>query len=132
MKKNLIIICCLLSVSIASFSQNERFKRFTPDKRAKIHTELMQKNLDLNPDQVSKIASINLKYAQEMEAIKDTGLSRAEKLGKAIEIQVRREDEFAEILTLTQLKTYISKKKELMLMALKFAREFHLNEIRLN
>jgi hypothetical protein len=63
-----VVIALLVSVP-AVFAQMDRLRQSTPQERAKIQTDLMKAKLSLSPDQLTKVAAINEKYAQQMQPI---------------------------------------------------------------
>ncbi len=81
MKKTLITtigIGLMLMVSTISFAQDtkteptkkEAHQKLTPEEKATKRTEKMTKHLELSEDQAQKIHTINLDYANKMEAHK--------------------------------------------------------------
>jgi len=114
MKKNYLILCCIIISSITVIGQNVKFKNMTPQKRAKIFTELMQTQLNLSTDQINKVAAINLKSANEMEILKSTNIGKLDKRKRAIKIQKERETLFKFVLNNEQMDKYLKKKKEML------------------
>ena len=86
----------------------------TPQKRAKIFTELMQIQLNLSTDQINKVAAINLKSANEMEILKSNNIGKLDKRKRAIKIQKERETLFKFVLNNEQMDKYLKKKKEML------------------
>ena len=86
----------------------------TPQKRAKIFTELMQTQLNLSTDQINKVAAINLKSANEMEILKSNNIGKLDKRKRAIKIQKERETLFKFVLNNEQMDKYLKKKKEML------------------
>jgi len=62
MKKSLIVIVSLFIVSLTVSAQ--QFSQRTPEENAKRMTERMKTDLNLTPEQVAPIDSINLVFAQ--------------------------------------------------------------------
>jgi len=63
-----VVIALLVSVP-AVFAQMDKLKQSTPQERARIQTDMMKAKLGLSPDQLTKVAAINEKYAQQMQPI---------------------------------------------------------------
>jgi len=63
MKKILLAIACLLVVSATTFAQRGNNQR-TPEENAKRMTERMKTELNLTPEQVTPVDSINLVFAK--------------------------------------------------------------------
>src|SRR5215470_3409862 len=58
-----------LLFALAASGQLDQLKNTTPEQRAKALTEMMTKKLGLSPEQTSKVADLNLKYANQMEPL---------------------------------------------------------------
>lgn len=116
MKKTVLVIIGIMIYGMNIFAQNKDFNETTPEKRAQIHTQWMEKTLVLNSKQVEQVKPINLRFAKEMEKIKLEDKSKIQKLKAVREIDELRISEFKSILTPTQLDTYNDKKKELFKM----------------
>ncbi|MHB9141626.1 MAG: hypothetical protein ACYC25_07120 [Paludibacter sp.] len=115
MKKNILIIGCVIFASLTAFAQNGKFKNMTPKERAGAYTELMQADLKLSPNQLTKVAAINLKSANEMEKLKSDSIGKMDKWNKALDIQKQRETVFKSILTKEQMDLYFEKKNEMIM-----------------
>ena len=111
-----LIVGIFLLLPMVIMAQNSRFMNSTPEERAQAHTEWMQKNLNLSNSQLDKIKPINIKYAHEMEKIKNSDMSNMEKIKVVKEVDKKRIAEFKTVLSSEQLKIYNDKKKELFQM----------------
>lgn len=111
-----LIVGMFLLLPMVIMAQNSRFMNSTPEERAQAHTEWMQKNLNLSNSQLDKIKPINIKYAHEMEKIKNSDMSNMEKIKVVKEVDKKRIAEFKTVLSSEQLKIYNDKKKELFQM----------------
>lgn len=83
----------------------------TPEERAQIQNEWMQKALNLNEEQQKKVSSINLEYAVKMEKIRAIS-GKAEKLRTAKELDEEKEAKLRPILTEEQFSVYLKEKYE--------------------
>jgi len=104
MKKILFVIACLFIVSLTASAQ--RVQR-SPEENAKRMTELMTTELNLTPEQVAPIDSINLVFAKAqaklMEKANGDFASVREDMQKLNALRVA---EYAKILTDEQLQSY--------------------------
>ena len=105
-----LIVGIFLLLPMVIMAQNSRFMNSTPEERAQAHTEWMQKNLNLSNSQLDKIKPINIKYAHEMEKIKNSDMSNMEKIKVVKEVDKKRIAEFKTVLSSEQLKIYNDKK----------------------
>jgi len=69
MKKTVLVIIGIMIYGMNIFAQNKDFNETTPEKRAQIHTQWMEKTLVLNSKQVEQVKPINLRFAKEMEKL---------------------------------------------------------------
>ena len=67
--KSIAIAAILTGTAFFSFAQEKEVK--TPEQRATKRTEVLTKKLDLNAEQQTKVAEMNLKTANEVEMIKN-------------------------------------------------------------
>jgi len=74
----------------------------TPEERAARLTEEMKTSLSLSETQVEKVAAINLKYAQDSQAIREAGGSRDALRRRREELRKRRDAELKMVLTGSQ------------------------------
>jgi len=102
--------------SVQGFSQEDRsekpkkeMKKLTPEEKAKKRTEKMTEVLGLDEDQASKIESINLAHAIEMDKIKLEHKALKEKAKKQRELT---ESNIKKVLTTEQQVVFDEKRKE--------------------
>ncbi|MBB3186366.1 DUF4890 domain-containing protein [Microbacter margulisiae] len=93
----------------AAFAQGFN-SQLTPEQRAKQMTERMKKQLNLTDDQVAKIDSVNLKFAQDMMKARESGDMRSA-MRTCIEEQ---NTALKAILTPDQMKTWEDARKAMM------------------
>ena len=117
MKSLMILLLSLLGTFAlsAQSQQNKTDNPFgTPVERAKLQTEKMKAALPLRADQIDKIYSLNLKYAQIMQKeVFDQGASQWTMYTKGSEINKRKEKELKPLLSEAQLKNYEKLKAEM-------------------
>ena len=116
--KTLMILLLSLLGTIALSAQSQQNKTEspfgTPTERAKLQTEKMKSALPLRPDQIDKIYTLNLKYAQIMQKeVFDQGASQWTMYTKGSEINKRKEKELKPMLSDAQLKNYEKLKAEM-------------------
>jgi Spy/CpxP family protein refolding chaperone len=105
MKTNKIkiqIFACMIALMSLGYSANAQDKSEThnPEARAKRQTERMKADLSLTADQVAKVESINLKYAQK-------GKDQREQMHKQMKSLYEEKDkEMTSVLTKEQQEKY--------------------------
>lgn len=91
----------------ALFGQSKTPDYGTPQERAEKLTERMKGELSLRADQVDKVFSLNLKYAQIMQVeILDRDLSSWSRYNKGLQINKRKEKELQPLLSTEQYAAY--------------------------
>ena len=109
--KKLMIVAALASMTLAAQAQ-EKEKR-TPQERAKARTEHMTKELALSPDQQAKVEAINLKYADQVEAVRsEREAERTAKREAAKAMHDAHDAEMKAVLTADQYTKWVAKKQE--------------------
>jgi hypothetical protein len=98
----------LASGNLSSFLperiQNPQFQQMSPEERAKQETQWMKTDLALTAQQLSKVDSINLKYAKMRSQLQ--GQDREARMAKMQELQSQKEGELKSVLTEDQMKKY--------------------------
>jgi Spy/CpxP family protein refolding chaperone len=109
-----IIFSTLFAVIIMTLGVNaqdktnasDKTRSHDPEARAKKQTEMMKTELGLTADQVSKVESINLKYAQK-------GKEQREAIHKQMKsLREEREKDMTAVLTKEQIEKYNKLKEE--------------------
>lgn len=114
MKKHLyLLLVTLLCCTLVQAQESEEFKNTTPEQRAKVQTDLLKSRLQLNEEQTTKVAAINLKYAKQMEPVIKNSGGKLAKFREAKKINEQKEGELKQVLTTEQFSTY-EKAKEAM------------------
>ncbi len=109
--KKLMIIALLASMTVAAQAQEK--DRKTPQERAKLRTEHMTKELALSPEQQAKVEAINLKYADQVEAVRaEREAERTAKRDAAEAMHAAHDAEMKAVLTADQYTKWVAKKQE--------------------
>jgi periplasmic protein CpxP/Spy len=109
--KKLMIIAVLASMTLATQAQEK--DRKTPEERAKLRTEHMTKELALSPEQQAKVEAINLKYADQVEAVRsEREAERTAKREAAKAMHDAHDAEMKAVLTADQYTKWVAKKQE--------------------
>jgi hypothetical protein len=102
----------LLFALIAS-AQLADLKNTTPEQRAKALTEMMTTKLGLSPEQTSKVANLNLKYANKMEPLIKGSEGPFAKMREMREVNEAKQTELQQILTPQQFQNYLASKEQM-------------------
>jgi Spy/CpxP family protein refolding chaperone len=107
MKK--IFFISLLFVMTASFATAQQRTMPSAEERAKNQTERLDKLLELNSEQKTKIQAINLELAKKMDeqmAANRGGGDREAMMKRMREMDTERSNKYKEVLTAEQFKKY--------------------------
>lgn len=110
---SLVLGFTVLLVSSLAAAQMEELKNSMPEERAALQTNWMKSNLSLDEKATAAVSAINLKYANETQALLD---SEGPKLGKLMTFRKNSDAKDAEIkaaLTPEQYSQYAQKKSEM-------------------
>jgi anion-transporting ArsA/GET3 family ATPase len=116
MKKLAFITVLLLLISTFANAQNPRSggQRLSVEERAKMTTDWMVKELNLTPEQIAPIDSINLLFAKAQQVIFQSSDGDREKIRETMEaLEKEKETTFSVILTPEQLDLYKKKRDEM-------------------
>jgi periplasmic protein CpxP/Spy len=117
MKKLIIAAVLCIGFAGSGFAQemNKEKEVKTPEERAKMMTEMMDKKLALTPDQKSKVYDLNLERANKMERMRAADQKeRTKKLEEHKELMLESDKKMQRILNDTQRKTYDEMKAKRM------------------
>src|SRR5262245_38887846 len=106
---SLILICALP----AAYAQMDALKNSTPAERARLQTDMMKSKLSLTPDQTTKIAAINEKYAKQMEPIIKGQEGPLARMRQMREVSAAKETELKSVLSPEQFQKYLAEKAEM-------------------
>lgn len=126
MKNNVILILLVAAfVSVQACAQtvpsNEptsttsrrgQLANTTPEQRAGRQTAQMKQQLTLTADQETAVAAINLKYAQQMQTVIETGERNRNTLKQVRDIRGSNDDELKKVLDKDQYTKYETFKNE--------------------
>jgi hypothetical protein len=117
MRKTLLIAALFLSLYAGMNAQApHNGQRMTVEERAKMTTEWMTKELNLAPEQIAPIDSINLLFAKAQQIIFQSSEGDREKIRETMEaLEKEKEASFSEVLTTEQLDLYKKKRDEMLI-----------------
>ena len=107
-----VVIALLVSVP-AGFAQMDKLKQSTPQERARMQTDMMKAKLGLSPDQLTKVAAINEKYAQQMQPIIQSSEGPFMRMRQMREVSTAKEAELKGVLSPGQFQKYLAEKEEM-------------------
>ncbi len=112
MKKIAITLVALLLFAGSAVNAQQRVQR-TPEERAKMQTEAMQKGLALNDEQAKKVFDLNLDLSKKMDSIRTASNGdRDAMMGAMKSLNDLRGAKLKTILTKEQLEKYEANKAE--------------------
>jgi len=108
MKSSLAVI--LLLLSLQPLAQTK-----IPDAadRSASLTDWMTTNLKLTDEQVPKVQDINVKYANMVDALRNSSQGKKQKMATLKNYDASKDKELKEVLTDDQFQTYLAKKDEM-------------------
>lgn len=109
----LLIALASLWFAMPARAQLDKLENTTPEQRAKALTEIMKVKLGLAPEQTTKIAALNLKYAQQMEPVIKGPSGRIMKAMEMRQINEKKEAELKALLSPEQFAKYEASKEEM-------------------
>jgi len=101
------------TLAMAQMDQLEELKNSTPEERAALQTDMMKTALGLDEKATSAVSAINLKYAQQTQALMDSDAPRLEKLMTFRKNSGAKDAEIEAVLTPEQYTLYREKKSEM-------------------
>jgi hypothetical protein len=102
-----------LLFAFTASAQLADLKNTTPEQRAKALTEMMTTKLGLSPEQTSKVANLNLTYANKMEPLIKGSEGPFVKMREMKQINQAKEAELKKILTPQQFQNYLASKEQM-------------------
>ena len=116
--KSYILYVLLLLMGAAGAGQAKAqaakdFKNTTPEQRAAAQTTWLKSKLSLDDAQTTKVAAINLKYAQQMDTVLKGGGSKLSMLRAAKKINTQKEAEYKQVFSESQYATYEKIKEDM-------------------
>lgn len=110
---SLVLGFTVLLVTTLAMAQMDELKNSTPEERATLQTDWMKTNLALDDKTANALSAINLKYAQETQALMDSEGPRLEKLMTFRRNSDAKDAELKALLTPEQYSQYEQKKSQL-------------------
>jgi hypothetical protein len=89
-----------------NMSRREKLADTTPEQRASQQTARMKKQLALTAEQEPTVAAINLKYAQQMQTLIETGGRNRQTMKQARDMAASKDAELKTVFTADQYKQY--------------------------
>lgn len=110
-----LLVCVAMLVGTANLQAQsmEDFKNTTPEQRAQVQTNLMKTKLQLSEEQTTKVAAINLKYAQKMEPVIKGDGGKLAKFREVKKINEQKDGELKQVFTEEQYATYEKAKEQM-------------------
>lgn len=109
----IVFMVLLIASAFSARAQLDKLTSTTPEERAKAQTDLMKAKLDLTPDQIGKVAELNLKYATKMEPIIKGSAGPFMKMREANEVSQAKEAELKQLLSPVQFEKFLAAKEEM-------------------
>lgn len=112
-----IALTCSIGLALATLAAPLRadeasgLKTTTPEERADYQTGLLKDLLDLTPDQVAKVAALNLEYAKKIDPILKGDLGRYEKYKQANALLAAKDAAIEPLLSDVQYQKYLDTRK---------------------
>src|SRR5215510_14027603 len=91
----------------------DALRNSTPAERARLQTDMMKSKLSLTPDQTTKIAAINEKYAQQMEPIIKGQEGPLARMRQMRQVSAAKEAELKSVLSPEQFQKYLAEREEM-------------------
>jgi hypothetical protein len=89
-----------------NMNRREKLADTTPEQRASQQTARMKKQLALTTEQEPTVAAINLKYAQQMQTLIETGGRNRQTMKQARDMAASKDAELKTVFTADQYKQY--------------------------
>src|SRR5262245_49951855 len=105
----LSIVIALLVSAPAVFAM-DKLKQSTRQERARIQTDMMKAKLGLSPDQVTKVAAINEKHAQQMQPVIPSSEGPFMRMRQMREVSTAKEAELKGMLSQDRIQKYLAEK----------------------
>jgi periplasmic protein CpxP/Spy len=113
------IFLAVVLLAISSFNSyaqgklEELMEQTTPQERAEMQTKNMTEMLSLTEDQKEKVGTVNLRYAERMQSVHNSGQGRLQRLRQMKAISGEKDLELKKIFTPAQYEKYSRHKEEM-------------------
>ncbi|SKA16566.1 hypothetical protein [Sediminibacterium ginsengisoli] len=111
MKKYFLFLLIGATIGLTASAQDGRQAKRSPEQLAEIQTGQLKKKITLTADQENKVKEIELEYAKNLQALKNDGTDRKSRLGKAKEIQDKKDNSLKSVLDEKQYAAYLEQKE---------------------
>jgi hypothetical protein len=108
-----LAVVAVLSLASSASAQLDKLKNTTPEERAEVQTAFLKSKLGLTTDQATKVADINLRYAQKMDPIIKGSSGLLMKRRQMQEVNREKEAELKQALSAEQFQKYLDSKEEM-------------------
>jgi hypothetical protein len=116
MRRVSLAVVLALALPLAALAQGAvapALANSTPEQRAKIQTALMKEKLSLTPEQLPKVAAINLQTAQKMDPVLKGNDRPLMKARAAKQIEQDKDAKLQGVLTPQQFQTWQASQEEM-------------------
>jgi Spy/CpxP family protein refolding chaperone len=108
-----LTVIAVLLLAFSASAQLDKLKNTTPEERAEVQTAFMKSKLGLTADQTTKVADINLRYAQKMDPVIKGSSGLLTKRRQMNEVNREKEAELKQALSAEQFQKYLDSKEEM-------------------
>ncbi len=111
-----VVVAAVVGLCLAAAAgaqELQMLEKTTPQQRADIQTAFMAKKLGLSPEVRTKVAAINLKYAQQAQPILTGSEGPLRKMHDMKDVESQKENELKGVLTPQQFQQLLASKEEL-------------------
>jgi Spy/CpxP family protein refolding chaperone len=109
----LILATVALMTGATAAQDLDTLAKASPEQRANVQTEFMAKRLSLSTDQRTKVAAINLAYAQKAQPILTGSEGTLRKMHALRDLESKKDAELKAVLTPQQFQTLQSSRDDL-------------------
>ncbi|MBB3055874.1 hypothetical protein [Mucilaginibacter gotjawali] len=108
-----LLLASAVVCSVNAQANLQKLKNETPEQRAAFQTKLMKEKLNLNDMQLTKVSTINLKYAEKFEPIIKSDDNRFLRMRQAKALMEQKDKELQAVFTKTQYNEYLAVENEI-------------------
>lgn len=111
MKKYFLFLLIGAAIGVSASAQESKQAKRSPEQLAAAQTGQLKKKVTLTADQENKVKEVELDYAKNLQALKSDGTDRKSRLGKAKELQDKKDNSLKSILDEKQYAAYLEQKE---------------------
>jgi hypothetical protein len=112
-KTAIVVAALVLSLCSAASAQLAALKNTTPEQRATVLTELMEKRLGLSGNTLQQVSQINLEYANKVQPILQSADRPLREMRELKDIDAQKDTALKGVLSAAQFQKYQAAKAEL-------------------